>query len=590
MNSNIDMKLVLAQLNQWCKVNNVSVQSVYDQCKGMTLEELVYYLFGVVRDAVDQFVVTQGEFDELYKFVHDYFDNLDVQEEINNTITELVDSGKLDVLLSKYIPFVTPQMFGAKGDGTSDDTDALSQAFNSGKIVIIPPGFYGITKTISVNSSAGLTIYTASKSVIKLLEGFTGNVGIELSIATGYSALGFSWKNGNIDGNNLPGITLLQINTNSPNCYIYDLRIFGVGNNGVGINIQHGSNKFYINNLFIYGGALRTDENGNVSLGTINLGNNNIGMKVSNTYDSSMGNIYCLGVTVGIYAENSEQIHVNSYHYWIGTDDDTNKIDYNQWLLTRAFSAPTSGVFWYFGEFYPDKPRFAIEGANIITEFTHYICPPIAIFENPPSEGVTCYLVNLTNLYGVTELNGVDVGWNDTRANFKAAYYNSYIPFRRHSFKIRWAYAKYYETGNYDPSMSISDSDISFPITTVENEWMILGWITCLQQSCHISVVGENNITASIDFDVITSGFNAIGNNAIRYRPSNNTTEVELALGTPIPTNIGSQYYIPVLYKTNVNETIFVSCKGNAPFVPDNSEQKTYSGNILRTITVNVIS
>ena len=139
--NNVDMKVVLAQLNQWCRVNNISVQSVYDQCKGMTLQELVYYLFGVVRDAVDQFVVTQGEFDELYKFVHDYFDNLDVQEEINNVLNAWYESGAIAGIFNFKIAEITLPYTGVQGD-------CFIVKYNN-KIIMVDSGYTGAQTAIT---------------------------------------------------------------------------------------------------------------------------------------------------------------------------------------------------------------------------------------------------------------------------------------------------------------------------------------------------------------------------------------------------------------------------------------------------------
>lgn len=144
MGNKPDMKVVLAQLNQWCRVNNISVQSVYDQCKGMTLQELVYYLFGVVRDAIDQFVVTQGEFDELYKYVHDYFDNLDVQDEINKKLEEMYSSGELQLIFQKMVTsLIDVTTLGAVPDGVTDNTSVFN-SLQAGKQYFIPYGKYAV--------------------------------------------------------------------------------------------------------------------------------------------------------------------------------------------------------------------------------------------------------------------------------------------------------------------------------------------------------------------------------------------------------------------------------------------------------------
>ena len=50
-----------------------------------------------------------------------------------------------------YYDIVTPQMFGAKGDNSSDDTTAFQAMFNSGvKSVYIPSGNYIISDKITI--------------------------------------------------------------------------------------------------------------------------------------------------------------------------------------------------------------------------------------------------------------------------------------------------------------------------------------------------------------------------------------------------------------------------------------------------------
>ena len=104
--SDYNLKKVLCQLNQWCATNNISVQSVYDECHGMTLQEIVYYLLGVVKEAVNQVIENTDAFQELYNFVHNYFDNLDVQEEVNNKIEEMANDGTLSQIIASYAYFI----------------------------------------------------------------------------------------------------------------------------------------------------------------------------------------------------------------------------------------------------------------------------------------------------------------------------------------------------------------------------------------------------------------------------------------------------------------------------------------------------
>ena len=49
--------------------------------------------------------------------------------------------------------YVTPQMYGAVGDGVTDDTEAILSAINSGNAVIVPNGTYRITRHIEINKT-----------------------------------------------------------------------------------------------------------------------------------------------------------------------------------------------------------------------------------------------------------------------------------------------------------------------------------------------------------------------------------------------------------------------------------------------------
>lgn len=53
-----------------------------------------------VTDTVNSYIT---QFNELYTYVHDYFDNLDVQEEINNKLDDMADAGQLADIISQYL-------------------------------------------------------------------------------------------------------------------------------------------------------------------------------------------------------------------------------------------------------------------------------------------------------------------------------------------------------------------------------------------------------------------------------------------------------------------------------------------------------
>ena len=51
------------------------------------------------KETVEEYIT---KFNELYTYVHDYFDNLDVQDEINHKIDEMVESGEFEEIMSHF--------------------------------------------------------------------------------------------------------------------------------------------------------------------------------------------------------------------------------------------------------------------------------------------------------------------------------------------------------------------------------------------------------------------------------------------------------------------------------------------------------
>lgn len=150
------LKQILPQLQSWCAVNNVSVQSVYDECHGMTLQDTVYYLFGVVKQASEEVVDYEGQFEELYYYVHDYFDNLDVQQEINNKLDEMASDGTLSTLMTNIWGNQVSLDFASSTSQMSDTSKNYVLTSNShiyyynGSVWVDSGIVYGATNTASM--------------------------------------------------------------------------------------------------------------------------------------------------------------------------------------------------------------------------------------------------------------------------------------------------------------------------------------------------------------------------------------------------------------------------------------------------------
>ncbi len=141
----------------WCQT---VLPLVYDDSLSYyeLLNKVVNYLNNLIKDTStleDNFQLLYEAFVLLQRYVNSYFDSLDVQEEINNKLDSMVCDGTFGRLLSNYLPFVTPQMFGAKGDGVTDDTESIQAAIDAGEAnqnytLVFPKGHYVITKPLLV--------------------------------------------------------------------------------------------------------------------------------------------------------------------------------------------------------------------------------------------------------------------------------------------------------------------------------------------------------------------------------------------------------------------------------------------------------
>lgn len=86
--------------------------------------------------------------------------------------TGLVQAPKLisDVVIASefalYKNYVTPQMYGAKGNGTTDDTAAIQAAIDSGKVVYFPKATYLIGSTIEITGKSNWAMY-ANDAIIQ---------------------------------------------------------------------------------------------------------------------------------------------------------------------------------------------------------------------------------------------------------------------------------------------------------------------------------------------------------------------------------------------------------------------------------------
>ena len=80
------------------------------------------------NDLTDKFNRLSGKFDELKNYVDNYFDNLDVQEEINNKLDQMVEDGTLQEIITTYIQANVEWTFDSVSDMQSS-TNLISGSY-----------------------------------------------------------------------------------------------------------------------------------------------------------------------------------------------------------------------------------------------------------------------------------------------------------------------------------------------------------------------------------------------------------------------------------------------------------------------------
>ena len=174
-------------ITQACEVV-ASVRGIpYDFNGTLSLENKFVVLFKTVKEMFEAQDELVKSYKALYDFVNNYFTNLDVQEEINNKIQSMVDDGSFWVAMKAVIPFITPQIYGAMGDGVHDDTDSIKNTIlnNPNKTIFFPDGIYLISSTIILNpaNDKSVSLSFSKNAIIKASDNFPKNAymfGIQL--------------------------------------------------------------------------------------------------------------------------------------------------------------------------------------------------------------------------------------------------------------------------------------------------------------------------------------------------------------------------------------------------------------------------
>lgn len=224
-------------------------------------------------------------YNQLQDYVNNYFSTLDVQEEINNKLDEMANDGTLLRLFVKYYPIVTPNMYGCKGDGVTDDTINFQKCINDIKGKNITLMLSGTYKLSNITIDDYITIVgNTAKIICNSFEIYKPIQSIEHTIID------------NVVFDSVNGIVI----TGGKNIIIQNCTIL---TDETGIEINKNKNQNYenvITNCCIYAKTL-----------------GKIGILV-NTSDSSFININMRDFTIA--CEVNYQCVIDNLHSWISEE------------------------------------------------------------------------------------------------------------------------------------------------------------------------------------------------------------------------------------------------------------------------------
>lgn len=160
----------LQPFRYWCQK---VLPLVYDD--SLSYYELLCKVVDYLNKTMEDVETLHGDVDNLHtayeqlqEYVNNYFSSLDVQEEINNKLDAMVESGELDVIIARVvdhlIDYVTPELYGALGDGETDDTESLQKAIND-----------AVEKGVQLRGSSGKTYKITSNITVNGTLNWNGN-------------------------------------------------------------------------------------------------------------------------------------------------------------------------------------------------------------------------------------------------------------------------------------------------------------------------------------------------------------------------------------------------------------------------------
>lgn len=153
--STYDFETIMCQLKQVCGADPSGLINAQFLSRPTTAKDIALLLH-ITYQLFQSQVELQKQFVELYTFVKDFFENLDLQEEVNEWLDNALETGKLALLLQGivYSP-INVKASGIVPDTENDITQALQTLLDSHEngTFYFPNGNYKVNGTIMLNSN-----------------------------------------------------------------------------------------------------------------------------------------------------------------------------------------------------------------------------------------------------------------------------------------------------------------------------------------------------------------------------------------------------------------------------------------------------
>ena len=192
--------------------------------------------------------------------------------------------------------YVTPQMFGAKGNGVDDDTEAFKRAFSSSDNIYIPKGTYVILEPLTLNSSKTITGESKDNTFIIANNGFI--------ICNQPSTI----KNLRVNGNRTSDLITIK-QTTSIGCYLNNIIVYNGLNGFVSKGINTVLENCYANTCANNGFHIENVDCYIVDCESVN--NRGYGFYLK-TGPHIVNNVKCYLNKIGVYCENTQFTMLNN--------------------------------------------------------------------------------------------------------------------------------------------------------------------------------------------------------------------------------------------------------------------------------------